>query len=57
MRANIRDIMKLTGCNQELAIRVEQRINELFLIDWSRDSYVKIKKQANLVLEEIQNNA
>lgn len=46
MRVNIIDIMILTHCTESDANKIESKINELWLIDWSRDSRAKIKKAA-----------
>lgn len=46
MRANIRDIINATKCDEDTAKKVEQKMNELWLVDWSQDSMAKIKKAA-----------
>jgi sulfate adenylyltransferase subunit 1 (EFTu-like GTPase family) len=55
MRASIRDIIKAVGCDEATAKKVEQKINEMDLVDWSEDSMSKIHKAAKIAFAELKN--
>ena len=46
MRANIRDIINATGCNEPEAVKIETHINEGFMLDWSECEMSELNKVA-----------
>jgi len=46
MRANIRDIIKAANCTEEQANKIEQEINNQWLLDWSECSMSELKSAA-----------
>jgi hypothetical protein len=54
MRASIRDIINAVGCSEEDAKKVEQKIDEDWLVDWSEDSMSKINRAARLAYSQLK---
>lgn len=46
MRTNIKDIMKATKCTEERALKIEDKINNDWLLDWSECSMGQLNKIA-----------
>ncbi len=46
MRSNIRDIMKTANCTEIQAAKIEQEINNQWLLDWSECSMAELKTAA-----------
>ena len=53
MRANIRDIIKATKCTEDQANKIEQEINNQWLVDWSEATTFQVFKAAKQVAVEL----
>lgn len=52
MRLNIKDIIKATNCSELEAERIERKINEAFLLDWSQCTTADIERAVKVVENE-----
>lgn len=50
MRANIKDIMKTTGCDEDMANKIEHFINANSWLDWSECTMGELKREASTTL-------
>ena len=53
MRSNIRDIIKATKCTEDQANKIEQEINNQWLVDWSEATTFQVFKAAKQVAVEL----
>lgn len=49
MRLNIKDIVKVANCSESDAERIERKIDEAFLLDWSQCTMAEIKRAVKAV--------